>query len=368
MISKKSVDLAGWKFDGRVSSFVHSVHFETAIAVLVILNSALVGWETDHAARNHGVTPEAVKYAEIWFCVIFVCELLLRLCADGLEFFTIGGVWNVFDAVLVVFQLLDQLNLYVFKMLQALRLFRSLRIMRALRLVHLFHDLRNIVLSISTTLSSLVWAMVLLVVNVYVFSVFFLQLVVDSGELWRQDELRYWFDGLGRTALTLYECIVGGVSWDEVVEQMMRNVGSSIAVVFCFYIGMSVFALMNLVTGLFVDRVAVVVRMDKDNTLADGIEDMFGEFGDDDLISEGAFVKAFESNAMLPFFNAIDVDPSEIKKLYDLIDTEAKGKVEKKDILNFCRRLLGPTKVLDTAILMEKIVLILSILEYGRDT
>ena len=162
----------------------------------------------------------------------------------------------------------------------------------------------------------------------------------------------------------MFECIGGGVSWDEVVHQVMVHVSGFVAIIFCFYIAMSLFAFMNLVTGLFIERVAVMVREDKDNTLTDCIEALFA---DKSYITEDVFRKELGSRAMVHFLKAIDVDSSEIGKLYSLIDPECTGSVAKVNVTNFCRRLLGPAKSLDIAILLQDVSLILSLVQAFED-
>merc|ERR1719503_336698 len=110
---------------------------------------------------------------------------------------------------------------------------------------------------------------------IYVFSVLFLQVVADSGNFSEHPSLQYWFGGLGRTILTMFECIVGGVSWDEVVGPLIADVSPLMGVLFCAYITMSLFAMMNLVTGVFVENVTKTVREDKDSTMALRICNLF---------------------------------------------------------------------------------------------
>merc|ERR1719329_154183 len=73
----------------------------------------------------------------------------------------------------------------------------------------------------------------------------------------------------------MFECIVGGVSWDEVVGPLIRDVSPVLGLLFCMYITMSLFAMMNLVTGVFVESVTKTVREDKDSTMAMRISELF---------------------------------------------------------------------------------------------
>merc|ERR1712019_24739 len=110
---------------------------------------------------------------------------------------------------------------------------------------------------------------------IYIFGVFFLQIVVDSTDLSENEELSKWFGSLLVTILTLFECIVGGIGWSHVVDPLIKHISPFMGAVFCLYIAVSLFAMTNLVTGVFVTNVTTIVREDKDEYVANMIRDLF---------------------------------------------------------------------------------------------
>merc|ERR1719498_1208064 len=69
--------------------------------------------------------------------------------------------------------------------------------------------------------------------------------------------------------------------------------------------------------------------------------------------------KTFESQLDKPnmqaYFRAIDVDPSEAKGLFRLLDLDGSGSIDAEEFLSGCLRLRGPAKALDLAILMHEV-------------
>merc|ERR1711957_1023805 len=92
-------------------------------------------------------------------------------------------------------------------------------------------------------------ATLLVLCTVYASSVFFLHLL-HVHSLGRDQPVMYWFHGLGRTMLTMFQCIAGGVSWNEVVGPMFSEVSPVIAVLFCFYVYIGMVWTLNLITGI----------------------------------------------------------------------------------------------------------------------
>merc|ERR550537_1648760 len=66
----------------------------------------------------------------------------------------------------------------------------------------------------------------------------------------------------------------------------------------------------------------------------------------------------FESQVDRPnmkeYFRAIDVDPSEAKGLFRLLDMDGSGTINAEEFLNGCLRLRGPAKALDLALVMRE--------------
>merc|ERR1712014_174358 len=60
------------------------------------------------------------------------------------------------------------------------------------------------------------------------------------------------------------------------------------------------------------------------------------------------------SQTMNEYFKTIDVDPSEAKGLFELLDTDNSGGVDTSEMVNGFLRLRGPAKALDIALLIRE--------------
>lgn len=361
-----------------IMQMVKHVWFEHLCGIIVVINALTIAYESDKLAfaQAHGdekETKEFTDFIDSIFCAVFVTEAALRIYAYRSAFWIGEGcAWNWFDLVMVVIQVMEQLLRCIssfrlatnLSMLRALRMFRVIRIFRLLRVLHLFDELRVIVSSITSSTSSLLWAMVLLLLTVFVFSELFLQIVLSAGSdrpgtAEYSAEIEFYFGSLYRTFLTMFECIVGGISWDAVVRPLVEDISPWMGVAFCVYISTCIFAIMNLLTGIFVDKAMRTVREDKDNVVAWRIHDLFmgvdsviGQNYDEEVTFE-LFKEVLKAPAMVEYFKQINVEVKEARWLFDLIDMDASGSLDSKEIVDGCLSLRGPARALELAILMK---------------
>merc|ERR1712232_973596 len=114
-------------------------------------------------------------------------EVILRLFATGCEFFHCSDWrWNAFDLFLVLsstfFLVADGFALGFFR---AVRGFKVLKALRIVRIFRLFKELRLLVASILTSMASLFWSLVFLLIITYLCTIVFIQAasayVMDHG-------------------------------------------------------------------------------------------------------------------------------------------------------------------------------------------
>merc|ERR1740121_2321692 len=93
---------------------------------------------------------------------------------------------------------------------------------------------------------------------IYIVGVYFTQAVTDhflekeGSNNEREEMLQYFFGSLGRTVLSLWQAMSGGADWDNMVGPMIIEVDPFLGVAFAAYIAFAILALMNVVTGVFV--------------------------------------------------------------------------------------------------------------------
>ena len=101
------------------------------------------------------------------------------------------------------------------------------KVVRVFRVVKFFRSLRTLVQSLMGTMKSLFWAMILLALIIYIFSILFTDAVIDyvreSGVVELNDTvLEQSFGTLYESYLTLFRSISNGVTWGEPASALSR--------------------------------------------------------------------------------------------------------------------------------------------------
>jgi len=365
---------------------VKSNGFDVFCALVVVTNSVFLGIEVQASVTYEGSVPEGLIWARYIYTVWFVLELALRLWADGVRQFLCSAdwLWGALDVFVVVtslweivadvaYALLQNDDIEVASMagLKAFRIIRITRIVKAVRLMRVFRFVmafRTLITSILYTLKSLFWALMLLVVIVYVFGVLFTQAVNDFKLDYadqvlpltqrEKDLSERYFVSLQDTMLSLYMSIAGGVSWEDVITPL-RAVSEFWAFLFLFYISFTYFAVLNVVTGVFCqsaiesaqnDHTAVVHSILKNKQAhVEKIKALFNELGDEKsaAITFAMFEEKINSPAVQAYFEVLGLDVSDAWSFFKLLDLDDGGDVEVEEFLMGCLRLRGPAKAID---------------------
>lgn len=347
-------------------------HLPLVSGICVLLNSICIGLSTNYRILHDGEVPGFTEVSERAFCVFFTIEILIRMRVGFYEFFFgYERAWNIFESIVVSLQLLEQTMLLAYGIpddIDTLPFLRSLRIIRVVRLVRVFHhfeELNLIVTSISRTLMVLFSFIVLLSLVIYFFSILMLQIILDDGK--RHFDLQavhHWFGSVPRTVFTLFEAISGGVSWDEVVSFLMADTTPYAGLVFCLYIFLASLAVLNMLTGLFVDRSMKLVREDRDIRMAAKISHLILPKGNlQDGIDWPTFQEVVKSETMLDYLDDLGIKPSEAEGLFDLLDDDRDGSVNSTELVEGCLRLRGTARALDLALVAREVRLIYTLLE-----
>ncbi len=152
--------------EGLVGRLVESVQFRLAILFIIILNSILIGMQTDKtlSSRFTGV----FSSIDSIFLTAFVVELGLKLYAGFWAFWRVG--WNVFDMIIVAASLLGS-SLTSFTSSRVLRVLRVIRAFRTLRTTSALQGPQIIVQMIIRSLPDIANIVALLLMCMFVFSV-----------------------------------------------------------------------------------------------------------------------------------------------------------------------------------------------------
>eukprot|EP00927_Polykrikos_kofoidii_P014793 TRINITY_DN16528_c0_g1_i2.p1 TRINITY_DN16528_c0_g1~~TRINITY_DN16528_c0_g1_i2.p1 ORF type:complete len:773 (+),score=160.79 TRINITY_DN16528_c0_g1_i2:191-2509(+) len=366
-----------------VQELLTSSKFDNLVGLSIFLNAMVIGVQTEVMAR--GTTdqvPKEFQVLEYIFGAWFTLELSLRLYSLKLDFFIIGGPgwgWNYFDFAVVFAQIMEMfaelwqtvggIDPKNFKLLRILRILRLVRILRVLRVLHLISELRTIVSSIVGSFSSLGWTVVLLSLMIYIVAVYFTQTVntrmvevsPESGiVLANLDEeqlaLKSKFGSLFRAILTLWEAISGGIDWDDLANPLLQEIGSTTCLLFVMYIAFALLALLNVVTGVFVQTALNSAKKEEDGFMTNQIIGLFNvvERRTDAKITFQQVTKSLENTATAKEWKSVGVAAEEARYLFRLLDIHNEGCIKFEEFLSGCLRLNGPAKAVDLLTVMQE--------------
>lgn len=275
---------------------LESTHFERFVSLVILANTVFITYSTDYAVRNPNeqVTP-FITTVESLFQVFYILELMLKIVVHRFFFFTNKDfLWNILDCVLafgamydlimtqVVTKLLDDesadsmvsrgnsgtSNGFSLTFLRVLRLCRLTKVMRIFRVMRFFSELNVLLRVVSSSLRPLFWCTVMLVVFFYIFAVIF---VHGTASCLGDDEVKdatktamyERFGSVLKSMLSLMKATTGGGDWGTIAEPLLE-VAPFYYSLFLFFIIFVFLALLNILTGIFVDRAFKAVADDKD--------------------------------------------------------------------------------------------------------
>merc|ERR1739845_240552 len=112
---------------------------------------------------------------------------------------------------------------------------------------------------------------------VYMWSILCMEVIArnkEDGPLPHHEDLQYFFGSLGRSMLTLFECIVGGISWDEVANPLAVDISPWMGIAVIVYIIITCYAVTNMMTGMFVQKAMQFATENQDRSQAESLKDL----------------------------------------------------------------------------------------------
>jgi len=369
--SVKTSREGGWT--RRVEDITTHVVFDYVIATLILANALVIAAQTEIAARDpHGETPPSFRVFDLFFTSFFVVELAMRVFVEKKMFiFGRNKGWNCFDSFVVGSALLEEF-LSASRSTTAVRVFRIMRLVRVIRVIRtlrVFKDLRAMVQGIISSILSLVWALVLLIVICFVIAVFITQIVTSyrsenaGGDYDANlDNVATNFGSLGSTMYSLYKSITGGDDWSRFADPLFR-ISLTMGIFFCLYIAFAVLAVLNVVTGVFVDNAIKANQRDTDTIVMEQTDDrqrhiekvksVFTKADTDgsgmlDLIE---FQEHVDNPYVQAYFRHLDIDIEGVgaPAVFKLLDFDENGLIEHEEFVLGCGKIRGHAKSLELA-------------------
>merc|ERR1719362_1834717 len=257
-------------------------------------------------------------------------------------------------------------------LMRIVRVARIVKLARVIRLMTFFRELRLMIYSILASLKSLVWVTLILGITFYIFGITFTSGVVaylDKHQSWlhvEEEDLIDSFGSLGKSLLTLFMTIAGGRSWGEFFK-LLVPLPAQYAILFLVFVTFTVFAVLNIVTGVFVEsalqannhsrQVVIKEELDAKKEFLKALRDLFNEMDNngDGAISAAEFDKRLRNEEVIAYFKALKLDVSDSRRLFSLLDKDGTGTVDIMEFLQGCYQLQGEARSIDTKIMQMQI-------------
>eukprot|EP00930_Biecheleria_cincta_P039205 TRINITY_DN26969_c0_g1_i1.p1 TRINITY_DN26969_c0_g1~~TRINITY_DN26969_c0_g1_i1.p1 ORF type:complete len:579 (-),score=118.63 TRINITY_DN26969_c0_g1_i1:41-1777(-) len=360
--------------------------FKTLSIFAIAANTVYLGLAGDYNVRNSYKRVMGQPQEEEWthpdivFTCWFTLEIVVRLIADQLSFFTNEDQgWNIFDLLLVSESLVTLILSYAnggssnsrLSFLRIFRVFRLVRVVKVVRSVKALAKLRTMIFAILNSFADLLWALLVVGLIIFVFAIIFMGATsefYDAIDINNPNQtasaaaVNELFGDIGVTSLSLWSAISGGNDWMTYGEQLQKFSNPMYFGIFQFYIAFCCVGLFNVVTGVFVDS-AVCVRTE-DEIVAGYFEDLQSTrhaikvfFADADKDGSGAlswdeFSARLSDPAVIAYFAGLDIDPQEAGILFTIFDADKSNSIQIDELVNGTMKLKGSASKLDLMALM----------------
>jgi len=373
--------------------FVDSDRFQCFMLAAVVANAVFVGvnvqWTAEHVGTGDEEQPIWMYICMHTFTVIFAIELFVRIKGYGLhDLFIQQGLSLVWlDALVVAYVIFEMVVDLIYlagmgdnKSIARVGQLRLARIVKVGRLVRAFRihriitfvaPLRTMVHSITVSLKSLMWAMVLLFLIIYMVGVFIVQIVAGFLE---DDGLHptvvsglqdYWAS-LDTAMFTLFQSITGGVSWRDPAKPL-GQVSPMMTCLFTSFVGFVYFAVLNGITGIFCNSTILTglrspeaiatAMLNNKKTYKTNLRTMFNNAGTDGsgMITLSELETCLADERRHARLLSSGIDANDAWSLFRLIDVDRSGAVERDALIEGCGSLRGNAMGIDVGTLRTEL-------------
>merc|ERR1740129_2198445 len=236
------------------------------------------------------------------------------------------------------------------------------RVLRVIRVMKLFQSLNILVHAIISSIPSLVWSMLLLMLIVLMSGLFMCQVVADYiTDDQNPLDTRNWvydhYGGASRATLTMFEATMSGC-WPNYSRRLIEEVSVWYAVFFVLYIAGVVFAVTRIISAIFLRETLQVASQEADILLAEDkrqreglmfkLADFFKEADQsgDGMMDRSEFERMLVDPNVRLWFRGLDLHVHEYVSLFNLMDN-GNGYISLEDFLDGVSRLKGQARSLD---------------------
>jgi Ca2+-binding EF-hand superfamily protein len=208
--------------------------------------------------------------------------------------------------------------------------------------------------------------MMLLFIILYIVAVFFTQAVTDYRTEYHDalsKKLEKYYASLFETMYFLFQAMCGGVAWADITSPLIE-LHWSYAATMLFFTCFTLLALLNIITGVFVESAFAKAQSDREQVVQaelkeegekmQQLDEVFNEIDIDNtgFLTIHEFEAVVADPRVVAYFRSMGVNISTAYHLFRLLDLDNSNTVSSSEFILGCLRLQGNAKNVDVATLM----------------
>lgn len=344
-------------------------YFEGAIALAIVTNCVLIGWQASVPENTYAVFFNIVEHC---FVALFLGEWILRMVV-------FGWVWtfedvNAADTFLVfgtgvipkwIVEGLMGISLGNVRILTCMRAFRLVRLVRAVRTWPQFRELWVLIQGLVQSIRPLIWTAVIALMILYIFGVAATELIGRQEAFADDEHAQELFGNPVRSMFTMFQLMTMD-SWGYTIARPVMEKQWYLCWFFVFFIMIGVFVFWNLITAVIVENAFSIAREDAADMSrqADAqkkqelkqLAELFMEIDTDGTgdLSREEFTVGLANPKVRRILDLLEVKTDDAMMLWDVLD-DGDGMLTIKEFTGGIRRMKGEAKAKDIVDIVKKL-------------
>lgn len=350
--------------------WVDRAGFDIVISIIIVVNTVLIGLETDLA----GVSSEDRDWwwiaLEALFCVIFIVEIALKVFYHTYKWIW-SDIWNFITFLVAISAVVDAAILHplghhgILRVLSLFRVFGLVRLVRIVSRYRLLEELHLVIKGLIESARTLAWTVLLITVFLYICAVFLTKQIGQNDEVyddyrklsggWDYEE---YFGTVGRSMWTLLQCMTLD-SWSSRIARHVISRQWYMSVFFVVFLLLSTFGMLNIVVSVIVEQMLTASKKNAKRTAVreekarrtelESIREIFlmsDADGNGELELE-EFLDAVRNPEVQWRLRQLELPPTEAAKLFSVIDGDGSRTLTIEEFINGCTKLKGTAQSKD---------------------
>eukprot|EP00397_Hematodinium_sp_SG-2012_P005719 GEMP01005741.1.p1 GENE.GEMP01005741.1~~GEMP01005741.1.p1 ORF type:complete len:728 (+),score=89.63 GEMP01005741.1:327-2510(+) len=361
------------------SRLTNSDDFQNAILVVIVLNSAWIGFDIEYNPVYQRSTPfpQAIFIAgDNIFTALFFGEIMLRFWSytRWQSFFVepLTRAWNWFDSILVIMMVTESWLIPLILLMsgndeevqvpRALQPLRLLRLLRITRIFQLLPELGMMVKSMVAALRSVSSTFTLAVCIMYVFSIIFTGwfLALDEDDQCiitknfdktdQQVCFNTYFGTIPFSLMTCFQLLIFDDTFALIRPAFEKNL--LIGFLLILFLSLAAFTVLNMLIGVICEIVGTTTAEEKEKLLKARVIHAFNEI---DCDASGTIDRAEFDGAARQLLVPLGLDENLVTRAFDVIDMNSSGELELTEFISTVFKMLHPPQSVDLLLMSRKL-------------